>query len=128
MGGFSSEAAISILSSSGEKVGKSFKRGIAFGTSGEFNHTFEDFFGFSKQSGSTLSYNIGSLYRNSSYRGNLTTKQYDFDSSYDALDTLSQNINGYLIGNKLSAGKAATEDAKAVASKTEKLIKEKENK
>ena len=47
---------------------------------------------------------------------------------YDALDTLSQNINGYLIGNKLSAGKAATEDAKAVASKTEKLVKEKENK
>jgi hypothetical protein len=51
----------------------------------------------------------------------------DIVAIYDALDGLSQNINKYLIGKNMGAGKQATQRATTVAQKTDKLVKDQEN-
>lgn len=50
----------------------------------------------------------------------------DVVAIYDALDGLSQNINKYLIGSQMSAGRIARTDANKVAYRTDKLIKSQE--
>jgi|TARA_A100001011_G_scaffold380067_1_gene446885 hypothetical protein len=50
----------------------------------------------------------------------------DIVAIYDALDGLSQNINKYLIGSQMAAGRVARTDANKVAYRTDKLIKSQE--
>tara|TARA_Y100000593_G_C4323230_1_gene345100 strand:- start:4472 stop:5638 length:1167 start_codon:yes stop_codon:yes gene_type:complete len=50
----------------------------------------------------------------------------DIVAIYDALDGLSQNINKYLIGSQINAGRRARTDANKVAYRTDKLIKSQE--
>jgi len=72
-----------------EQINVSFKRGYRFDVSGELNHSFVDFYGLSKISGSNTLRDLGSVYRNSLYKSQLTTKQYDFGSIQDNQDTTS---------------------------------------
>ena len=72
-----------------EQINVSFKRGYRFDVSGELNHAFVDFYGLSKISGSNILRDLGSVYRNSLYKSQLTTKQYDFGSIQDNQDTVS---------------------------------------
>jgi hypothetical protein len=72
-----------------EQINVSFKRGYRFDVSGELNHAFVDFYGLSKISGSNILRDLGSVYRNSLYKSQLTTKQYDFGSIQDNQDTTS---------------------------------------
>ena len=72
-----------------EQINISYKRGYRFETSGELNHAFVDFYGLSKISGSNILRDLGSVYRNSFYKSQLTTRQYSFDSIQDNLDTTS---------------------------------------
>lgn len=72
-----------------EQINISYKRGYRFGVSGELNHSFVDFYGLSKISGSDILRDLGSVYRNSFYKSQLTTKQYELDSARDLRDTVS---------------------------------------
>lgn len=72
-----------------EQINISYKRGYKFNIAGEFNHAFVDFYGVSKISGSNILRDLGAVYRTSLYKSQLTTKQYDFNSSQDNKDTIS---------------------------------------
>jgi hypothetical protein len=59
---------------------------------------------------------------------NSYTKQIheDITTIYNSLESLTKNINSYLIGSKVSAGETAKTDAGRVYRKTTKLIQDRE--
>ena len=59
---------------------------------------------------------------------NAYTKQIhdDITTIYNSLESLTKNINSYIIGSKVSAGETAKNDAGRVYRKTTKLISDRE--